>query len=425
MPLGRLAFLATAALIGASSAAWAFCGFYVASTDEPLTNKASRVVLVHDRQQTVVTMASDVHGDPRQFALVIPVPTVVQRDQVRIVKPQTVEHLAEYTKPRLVEYYDPNPCSPPVPPPVMMAMPAPAPGGLVRKSQVTVEAAFSVAEYDIKVLSAQEGGALVAWLNANGYRMPAGAAPVVGSYLRQGMHFFVARVNLDRMADNPSGFLRPIRVTYKTPKFALPIRLGTVNAAGPQDMIVMALTRTGRVEVTNYQTAKMPTGVDVPEYIGGRFGAFYDALFDRQVQAHDGRAVFEEYAWPVSANAALCDPCSAPPLGADVLSEVGANWGDGASGFITRLHVRYDRAHFPEDLQFQETPDTEQYQARYVVNHHLSPSAMAACASSAAYRRELPQHWAAEQANVVRLTGWEPAAVADAMKAERAGAPRP
>ncbi len=111
MPLGRLALLATAALIGASSAAWAFCGFYVASTDEPLTNKASRVVLVHDRQQTVVTMASDVHGDPRQFALVIPVPTVVQRDQVRIVKPQTVEHLAEYTKPRLVEYYDPNPCS--------------------------------------------------------------------------------------------------------------------------------------------------------------------------------------------------------------------------------------------------------------------------------------------------------------------------
>ena len=424
MRLGRLVLLATAGLIGASSAAWAFCGFYVASTDEPLTNKASRVVLVHDRQQTVVTMASDVHGDPRQFALVIPVPTIVQRDQVRIVQPETVEHLAEYSKPRLVEYYDSNPCAPPMAP--VRALPAPMSASVVmRKSQVTVEAAFSVAEYDIKVLSAREGGALVSWLNANGYRMPAGATPVVGSYLRQGMHFFVAKVNLDRMADNPSGFLRPIRVTYKTPKFALPIRLGTVNAAGPQDMIVMALTRTGRVEVTNYQTVKMPTGVDVPEYISNRFGAFYDALFDRQVQAHDGRAVFLEYAWPVAANTSLCDPCSAPPLGADVLSEVGANWGDGAPGFITRLHVRYDRAHFPEDLQFEETPDTESYQARYVINHHLTPEAMAACAAAAAYRRTLSQHWDAEQANVVRLTGWEPSAVADAMTPERNGAPRP
>ncbi len=150
----RLALLASAGLIGASSAAWAFCGFYVASTDEPLTNKASRVVLVHDAGQTVVTMASDVHGDPRQFALVIPVPTVVQRDQVRVVKPETVEHVANYTKPRLVEYNDPDPCVPPA----RMAAPCadgrgqgdPACGG-----GVTVEAAFSVAEYDIKVLSAQ------------------------------------------------------------------------------------------------------------------------------------------------------------------------------------------------------------------------------------------------------------------------------
>ena len=414
----RLALLATAALIAATTAAGAFCGFYVASTDEPLTNKASRVVLVHDAKQTVVTMASDVHGDPRQFALVIPVPTVIRREQVRIVKPETVEHLANYSKPRLVEYYDPNPCiPPPVPAPVMAFGPR-SRGMAEAKSQVTVEAAFSVAEYDIKVLSATEGGALVDWLNANGYRMPAGAAPVVGSYLRQGMHFFVAKVNLDRMVDNPSGFLRPIRVTYQTPKFMLPIRLGTVNAAGPQDMIVLALTHTGRVEATNYQTAKMPTGVDVPEYIADRFGAFYDALFDRQVASHDGRAVFLEYAWPVSTNTSLCDPCSAPPLGPEVLGEVGADWPGGA-GFLTRLHVRYDRDHFPEDLQFQETPDTETYQARYVINHHLAGAAMASCNQTAAYRRALPQSWGNEQANVIRLTGWDPAAVANAMAPER------
>ncbi len=378
--------------------------------------------MVHDAGQTVVTMASDVHGDPRQFALVIPVPTVVQRDQVRVVKPETVEQVANYSKPRLVEYADDNPCVPQAPFP-MQAVPAPMAAKVTReRGAVTVEASFSVAEYDIKVLTALEGGALVSYLNANGYRMPSGAAPVVGSYLRQGMHFFVAKVNLDRVRDNPSGFLRPIRVTYKTPKFALPIRLGTVNADGPQDMIVLALTHTGRVEVTNYQTAKMPTGVDVPEYIADRFGGFYDALFDRQVQRHDGRAVFLEYAWPVAADIGLCDPCSAPPLSSAALSELGANWTDGRPGFITRLHVRYDREHFPEDLQFQETPDQEQFQARYVINHHLTAAAAASCRQAADYRRALPGRLASEQANVVRLTGWNEASVQDAMAEERARA---
>ncbi len=423
MPVSRLIVLASAGLIGASSAAWAFCGFYVASTDEPLTNKASRVVMVREAGQTIVTMASDVHGDPRQFALVIPVPTVVQREQVRVVKPETVEQVADYSKPRLVEYYDENPCAPP---PAPLAVPAPSAsfGRIARRlAVVTVEAAFSVAEYDIKVLTATEGGALITYLNANGYKMPPGAAPVVSSYLKQGMHFFVAKVNLDRMTDNPSGFLRPIRVTYRTAKFALPIRLGTVNAAGPQDMLVLALTRTGRVDVTNYRTVKMPTGVDVPEYISGRFGAFYDALFDRQVAAHDGRAVFLEYAWPVMANAGLCDPCTAPPLSPAVLSELGANWPEGQPGFITRLHVRYDRGHFPEDLQFQETPDTEQYQARYVIRHHLDAQVIAGCRALAGYTRELAPRLAAEQANVVSLTGWDPASVraAAAPQGERSG----
>ena len=332
-----------------------------------------------------------------------------------------VEQVADYSKPRLVEYYDPNPCQLMVP----SAIPAPmAAMGAIRRAAggVTVEAAFSVAEYDIKVLSAKEGGTLVQYLNVNGYRMPPGAAPVVGSYLKQGMHFFVAKVNLDRVQDNPSGFLHPIRVTYQTPKFMLPIRLGTVNADGPQDMIVLALTHTGRVEVTNYQTAKMPTGVDVPEYIANRFGEFYDALLDRQVAQHGGRAVFLEYAWPVAANASLCDPCSAPPLSSAALSELGANWTDGQPGFITRLHVRYDRAHFPEDLQFQETPDQEQYQARYVINHPLTAAAIAACPKAADYARALPAKFAEEQANVVRLTGWDAALVENAMAGERARA---
>ncbi len=410
----RILCLAMAAMIALSQTAQAFCGFYVATSDQPLTNKASRVVLVHQDGHTLVTMASDVHGDPKEFALVIPVPTVIRRDQVRIVKPETVEHLADYTKPRLVQYFDPDPCAPPYSTRFAQAATAAMPAApmMLQKSTVRIEAAFSVEEYDIKVLAAADSLGLIDWLNRNGYRMPQEAAPVITSYLRQGMHFFVAKVNLARMQNNTSGFLRPIRVAYDTDKFMLPIRLGTVNADGAQDMIVLALTQTGRVDVTNYRTVRMPNDAHIPEYIADKFGAFYDTVFDRQVQAADRSAVFLEYAWPIAGNMGLCDPCSSPPVSQAEMDELGVapNTGGGFAprGFVTRLHVRYDRAHFPEDLQFQETPDTQNFQARFVIQVASKRRSMSTCAAGNAYKQQLHVRWKQENATLAELTGWNP-----------------
>ncbi len=224
------------------------------------------------------------------------------------------------------------------------------------------------------------------------------------------MHFFVAKVNLARMHNNTSGFLRPIRVAYDTPKFMLPIRLGTVNADGPQDMIVLALTQTGRVDVTNYRTVRMPNDAHVPEYIADKFAAFYDVVFDRAVQSADRSAVFLEYAWPIAGNMGLCDPCSSPPITAGEMDELGVapDGAAGQRGFVTRLHVRYDGAHFPEDLQFQETPDTQQFQARFVIQVASKLRTMNTCAAGRAYRRELHERWKQENAALASLTGWDP-----------------
>ena len=80
-------------------------------------------------------------------------------------------------------------------------------------------------------------------------------------------------------------------------------------------------------------------------------------MFAEQVEKQDGRAVFLEYAWDMG----WCDPCAADPLSTDELRRLGVFWDDAAGGapnvFLTRLHVRYDGAHFPEDLVFQETAD--------------------------------------------------------------------
>ena len=125
---------------------------------------------------------------------------------------------------------------------------------------VTIEARYTVGEYDILILSAQQSSGLETWLRQNGYRIPAGASDVIATYLKQNMRFFVAKVNLGEQTRLGVSYLRPLQIAYESPKFMLPIRLGMVNAKGQQELFVYALTRNGRVETTNYRTAKLPVG---------------------------------------------------------------------------------------------------------------------------------------------------------------------
>ncbi|HEX9492261.1 MAG TPA: DUF2330 domain-containing protein, partial [Thermoanaerobaculia bacterium] len=90
--------------------AHAFCGFYVAKGDARIFNHASQVALVRDGDRTVMTMANDFRGEPRDFAVVIPVPTMITREQIHIADKALIDHLDAYSSPRLVEYFDYDPC---------------------------------------------------------------------------------------------------------------------------------------------------------------------------------------------------------------------------------------------------------------------------------------------------------------------------
>src|SRR5262249_39188009 len=158
-----------------------------------------------------------------------------------------------------------------------------APGGALEvpelQRKVRIEARYTVGEYDILILSAEESHALESWLRENDYRIPQGAARGLSAYIKQGMHFFVAKVNLKEQSKLGYSALRPLQVAYTSPKFMLPIRLGMVNADGPQELFVYALTRKGRVETTNYRTVKLPSQEEVPLFVKNDFGAFYKSLF--------------------------------------------------------------------------------------------------------------------------------------------------
>src|SRR5215510_10514230 len=110
----RLLILGTSALAALASApaVLAFCGFYVAKADTKLFNQASQVVLVRNEDKTVLTLANDFKGDPKEFAIVVPVPTLLEKGQIHVGERAVIEHLDAYTAPRLVEYFDENPCQP-------------------------------------------------------------------------------------------------------------------------------------------------------------------------------------------------------------------------------------------------------------------------------------------------------------------------
>ena len=414
-----LVALVTALLtIALTTTAQAFCGFYVAKADTSLFNQASQVVLVRDGNRTAITMANDFEGDVEDFAVVIPVPTRIEREQINVGDRAVIEHLDAYTSPRLVEYHDPDPCKRYGREELMSADQAfPASAKDMKRSArsrgVTIEAQYTVGEYDILILSAEDSSGLVRWLGENGYKLPRGAKRVVDSYLKQDMRFFVAKVNLEEQSKLGYQYLRPLQVAYESNKFMLPIRLGTLNAKGKQELYVYALTRSGRVETTNYRTVKLPSNVEVPEFVEDEFADFYRAMFDKQTKEHDERAVFLEYAWEM----AWCDPCAADPLSSKELRSLGVFWlGDGRAEpkrsmmpqaqnvFVTRLHVRYDAEHFPEDLMFQETGDRQNYQGRYVIRHPWKGEARCDITDYQASVRERQEREAQQLAN---LTGWD------------------
>jgi hypothetical protein len=121
----------------------------------------------------------------------------------------------------------------------------------------------------------------------------------------------------------------------------------------------------------------------VPLFVEGEFGEFYRDLYNKAHGREGKNVVFLEYAWEVSPMQNLfCDPCVGDPPMVAELKEAGVDWlvskgqdyhtgGNVYAGnvYFTRLHVTYDRAHFPQDLVFQETPNKQTFQGRYILTH--------------------------------------------------------
>ena len=90
--------------------AHAFCGFYVAGGESSLFNDATQVVLMRWGQRTVLSMQNNYQGPPENFAMVVPVPVVLQQENVKTLSPEIFAKVDNLSAPRLVEYWEHDPC---------------------------------------------------------------------------------------------------------------------------------------------------------------------------------------------------------------------------------------------------------------------------------------------------------------------------
>jgi hypothetical protein len=399
-----ISFALCGALIAAP--AHAFCGFYVSSAGGQLFNDATMVTLMRDGTRTVLGMQNNYRGPPEDFALVIPVPVILQKENVKTLQKAAFERIDAIASPRLVEMYtDLQPCRSRMSSRAMDTMDSEGGGGMPRDLGVKVEATFSVGEYDIVILSAKDALGLEIWLKENKYKIPGEAAPLLAPYVQTNWKFFVAKVNSKKVKFDKGGqtVLSPLRFHYDSEKFELPVRLGLVNSSGSQDLIVHIIAK-GRYEVVNRPNVTIPTNLDVKHAVQPVFGAFYADLVARTFKKNPA-AVITEFAWQgalpppeVMVDSGIygvtCDPCPPPHpmddplarfLGADVLPGIKtdaqvAKFARDAT--ITRLHLRYTKESLTDDLVFKqvepihggipgvaktEAAKTNRFQGRYVM----------------------------------------------------------
>ncbi|MEW6431953.1 MAG: DUF2330 domain-containing protein [Myxococcota bacterium] len=398
----RVSIVAAAIVAFSPLAAQAFCGFYVAGGGAELFNNATQVVLMRQGTRTVLSMQNNYQGPPAEFAMVIPVPVVLQKENVKTLNKAVFDKVDKLGSPRLVEYWEQDPCPKPGNDGYRrgVGLGALAPSAMpMRKVEtaerrdygVTIEAKFEVGEYEIVILSAKDALGLEDWLKDNKYRIPSGAEALFRPYIQQGLKFFVAKVDPRKVQFNADGMatLSPLRFHYDSEKFFLPVRLGLINAKDKQDLIVSILARNQRYEVANFPNVTIPTNIDLVPSARSEFGPFYASLFDKTLKKNPG-AVVTEYAW----DSGTCDPCPTPALNQNDLMILGLDVLDGdvvmpeitvsnldklppedqqyvtqsienlkrqlqyrrmrggARFVLTRLHARYDKTSLGEDLVF-------------------------------------------------------------------------
>ena len=114
--IAGLALATSGPLASQSSACGAYFGKRLpaeATVSSQLYNKSTKMVVARNGDTSTITMTADYRGDPQEFAVVIAVPTVLTREQIKVADRRLIEVLDQWSAPKLTESFDPDPCPKP------------------------------------------------------------------------------------------------------------------------------------------------------------------------------------------------------------------------------------------------------------------------------------------------------------------------
>ena len=85
-------------ILSLTNNAQAFCGTYVGGVGSEFFNEYAQVAIVREGNNTTLTIVNDIQGSFTDFALVLPVPEVVQEENANVLEPEIFDRLDEYSQ---------------------------------------------------------------------------------------------------------------------------------------------------------------------------------------------------------------------------------------------------------------------------------------------------------------------------------------
>ena len=322
-------------------------------TDDPSYNPASAVVLVREGRRTVMTVEAAYEGPAVELSLVVPIPGTIGRENVRTVSGTAFRRLDQRTAPRVRHVF--KPCTRPSSLRVASAegfgAGASAGGGGRTEAErvqdefgVDIQDEWPVDEYDVTLLGAEQSTGLLAFLRERGLELPDAAATMLRGYIESGHRFVLFTADPSRAQRlGESMMLSPIQLEYESDELRVPVRLGTLNSPGEQELLLYVISTEGRFDVANRPSVLAPTDLRMRPDARGTFAELYTSITDEVFRQTPGAAI-TEYVHQVGTHVRQSE--IAPFRGPSTLGEpdrrrMGAGRTDAPRWTVSRIRHRY------------------------------------------------------------------------------------
>lgn len=352
------------------------CGGFFCNR-QPVDQQAERIIFAVEPDGTTMIVQIAYTGDPDDFAWILPVADVPDRDSLGTFPAAAITALDVNTAPMFFRPEDPD------------CWPLKLNGGGADDSTpgVTVHIDEIVGPYEVAVIEGATADPLFTWLEDRDYQLGAEMRPVLSSYVDAGMKLLALRLGPNAATND----IEPFKMTLPPGPPSIPIRL-TAVAAEPEMGFLVFIFAEERWGPANWSELE----IDPATLVWGSHAWPAETDWLRRVasdaDADGGRAWVTEMAGPTDAlRDAIMAAMTSSPEQAEARDALLTLATDHA--YLTRLYARLSPDEMTVDPIFRasggEDVPRERQLARYVDGVDLcrestpDPCAFTACGSGA------------------------------------------